>query len=86
MCGLCPGRLHSLAGLCDASAPRRFFSMLLHSNAGYPRARAWGLWSLPRDTMATAQTIPTKPFEGQKPGTSGLRKRYVLYSSQCQGL
>ena len=28
----------------------------------------------------TIQKIPTKPYPGQKPGTSGLRKKVKTYS------
>lgn len=31
------------------------------------------------ETLMTAQTIPTQPFDGQKPGTSGLRARTRVF-------
>jgi phosphoglucomutase len=31
------------------------------------------------DTMTTLKSVPTKPIEGQKPGTSGLRKKTKVF-------
>ena len=33
--------------------------------------------SLPTTMSFQVKEIPTKPYDGQKPGTSGLRKRYA---------
>jgi phosphoglucomutase len=32
--------------------------------------------------MVQTLTVPTQPFEGQKPGTSGLRKRVKIFQQE----
>lgn len=54
----------------DAFAPKPSFT------GGHQKAKL-----LPRSVTATSIEVPTKPIEGMKPGTSGLRKKVEVWQA-----
>ena len=62
------------ARACDAHTLTKYSS--------YGTRTRVGIVLLSLTVMAGQQIIATKPFEGQKPGTSGLRKRVNVFQQE----